>query len=95
MKLNLIYVVVYLVLMNLLTLFVYRYDKHCSCKSKWRISEDSLLMVALLGGSPAAFIAQRVFRHKTKKTFFQFRFWLVIFIQAVAGFYLWDKVTFY
>ena len=95
MKLNLAYVIIYLVAMNLLAFFFYRYDKHCSCRSKWRISEDSLLMLGLLGGSPAAFIAQRIYRHKTKKSFFQFRFWLAVFIQVAIGLYMWDKVKFY
>ena len=39
-------------------------------------------LLAALGGSPGAFIAMRVFHHKTSKTSFQIVFWVIVAAQA-------------
>jgi uncharacterized membrane protein YsdA (DUF1294 family) len=42
-------------------------------------------VLELLGGWPAAFLAQRYIRHKTKKLSYRITFWLIIlFYQYVA-----------
>lgn len=60
------YVYVYLVVINILVFFIYGIDKKKAQKKQWRISENSLLLGAFLGGSLGAFLAMRVFHHKTK-----------------------------
>lgn len=60
------YVYVYLVVINILFFFIYGIDKKKAQKKQWRISENSLLLGAFLGGSLGAFLAMRVFHHKTK-----------------------------
>lgn len=69
---------------NLLTFFFYWHDKRCARNGSWRVPEAILLGLALAGGSPTAYVAMRVLRHKTKKTSFRFRYWLVVIIQLVA-----------
>ena len=39
-------------------------------------------LLAALGGSPGAFIAMRVFHHKTSKTSFQLVFWVIVAVQV-------------
>lgn len=79
----------YLLGINALTMLVYWMDKRASRNSgAWRTPEATLLMFALLGGSPAAWYAQRRFRHKTRKTSFRMRFWAIIALQlATLGYY--------
>jgi uncharacterized membrane protein YsdA (DUF1294 family) len=46
------------------------------------VPEVVLWLLAALGGSPGAFIAMRVFHHKTSKTSFQIVFWVIVAAQA-------------
>jgi uncharacterized membrane protein YsdA (DUF1294 family) len=66
---------------NLVTFGMYAWDKHAAARNRRRIPERSLLTAALLGGSPAAFVAGRMMRHKTVKRSFRVRFALVVVIQ--------------
>jgi uncharacterized membrane protein YsdA (DUF1294 family) len=58
-----------------------RLGQACRRAQRRRIPERSLLTAALLGGSPAAFVAGRMMRHKTVKRSFRVRFALVVVIQ--------------
>lgn len=60
----------------------YGYDKRAAVQHRLRVPESVLHVVALLGGSPAALISQRMFRHKTVKTSFRVSFWLIVFVQV-------------
>ena len=57
-------------LVNVLTFAAFRLDKQRALAGEWRVPENTLLMLATLGGWPAAKIAQRAFRHKTRKQSF-------------------------
>ncbi|HSH15989.1 MAG TPA: DUF1294 domain-containing protein [Verrucomicrobiae bacterium] len=51
-----------------------------------RVSEANLHLLELLGGWPAALLAQRRLRHKCSKGSYQFMFWLIVLgHQFVAG----------
>lgn len=41
-------------------------DKHKARKNLWRISESTLLTIALLGGSIGSLVGMYLVRHKTK-----------------------------
>ena len=66
---------------NVITFAMYAWDKRAAARHRRRVPERSLLTAALLGGSPAAFAAGRVLRHKTAKRSFRLRFALVVVIQ--------------
>lgn len=53
--------------MNLVTYFAFIADKRRAINGARRISEATLLTLALIGGSIGAKAAQRQFRHKTRK----------------------------
>ena len=77
---------------NGVTFIVYRFDKWKAPRAengKGRIPEYVLLLLALVGGSPGAFLGMIVPpRHKTRKCRFQFGFWLIVLMQAV-GVVIW------
>ena len=70
--------------LNLVTFLMYWKDKSAAKKQHPRIPEAHLHLAALLGGWPAAWMAQHIFRHKTVKTPFRMLFWLTI-IFNIAG----------
>lgn len=84
MKPNIIHA--YLIALNSVTFLIYGFDKRQAVKSKIRVPELVLHLLALIGGSPAAAIAQIVFRHKTKKTRFRIIFFLIVGVQITAYF---------
>ena len=69
---------VYLVI-NIITLLVYRFDKFAATTNRWRVKESTLQLLSLFGGWTGALIAQRVFRHKNSKESFQ-----KVYLLAVA-----------
>ena len=66
--------------------FAYRSDKRSAEAGEWRVPEATLHFMALIGGWPGAFLAQRTFRHKTSKASFQFVFWIVVLLHQFAAF---------
>lgn len=82
--------VAYLVGVSVATLVMYGYDKFVAVRGWLRVPELFLHGLALVGGSPAALIAQRLFRHKTIKVAFQRVFWGIVVVQVVgAGSYMY------
>ena len=60
----------YIVFINLLGIILMFLDKRKAVKNRWRISENTLMFTALIGGSLGCLIGMYTFRHKTKhKTF--------------------------
>ena len=56
----------YLIVINILTFAVYGIDKWKAKQGSWRISEATLLMLAVIGGTIGALLGMQVWRHKTK-----------------------------
>lgn len=77
--------VIALLLLNIVTFYIYGKDKKKAKQNKIRISEKKLIMMSLFGGGMGGYIAMRVFRHKTKKEHWYFTFFnlLGIVLQVV------------
>lgn len=65
---------------SIVAFFMYWLDKSAARNGHWRTKESSLLFCGLVGGWPGAFIAQRLFRHKSAKVKFQVTFWITVFV---------------
>jgi uncharacterized membrane protein YsdA (DUF1294 family) len=68
---------------NLTAFGYYGYDKWCARGGRRRAPEVVLHGLALAGGSLGAWLAMRVFRHKTVKGGFRFVFWTIVVLQVV------------
>lgn len=76
---------------NVATFMVYAYDKWAAPRERTRVPERRLHTFALIGGSPAALLAQRVLRHKSVKRSFQVVLWAILVIQfALVCWYIWQ-----
>ena len=74
-------ILIYLIAINVVTFFMYGIDKWKAKRSKWRISEATLLGMAVIGGSIGAWLGMRVWHHKTMHKKFQFGIPLIIVAQ--------------
>ena len=77
-------------LLNLWTVLRFWQDKQRAIAGARRIAEANLLGLALVGGSPGALLARRLFRHKTRKQPFSLQLYLIVAVQAgaLAGYFL-------
>jgi uncharacterized membrane protein YsdA (DUF1294 family)/cold shock CspA family protein len=73
--------------MSLFAFAAYDADKRKAQAGAWRTPEATLHLLEFLGGWPGALIAQRRFRHKTRKTEYQAVFWAIVL--AHLGFWGW------
>lgn len=62
----------YLVAVNVVTFLVYGIDKFKAKRGKWRISEFTLLILAIIGGSIGACLGMKVWHHKTMHKKFKY-----------------------
>lgn len=78
----------YLIGINVLTFLLYGIDKWKAQKSKWRIPEETLIWLAIVGGSIGALLGMYIFRHKTKHRKFTMGIPAIILAQAVIVYFL-------
>lgn len=60
------------------TFLVYGYDKMQARNLQWRVSEDTLHILELLGGWPGASVGMHFFQHKTRKMSFLVPCWSIV-----------------
>ena len=77
----------YLLLINIITYFTYAADKTKARQNKWRIPERTLILLALLGGSPAALLAMKHCHHK-----FKLGIPIILIIQIIITFFLYPNI---
>lgn len=72
---------VYLAIINIISLFTMWIDKRKARKNKWRIPEGRIWFFAIIGGALGATIGMYVCRHKTKHALFLIGLPLIAIIQ--------------
>ncbi|SDC43070.1 Uncharacterized membrane protein YsdA, DUF1294 family [Succiniclasticum ruminis] len=78
-----------LIIVNIITFFVYGLDKLKAVNYWWRIPEWVLLGLAAAGGSVGAYLGMMVFRHKTLKPLFRFGVPVILLVHAGVAVYVW------
>ena len=82
------YSMYYLLAINIVSFFLYGIDKYKAKKNKWRISEATLLMMAVIGGSIGAWVGMRLWHHKTMHKKFKYGIPIIIIMQVSLVVYL-------
>ncbi|MCI8893141.1 MAG: DUF1294 domain-containing protein [Lachnospiraceae bacterium] len=78
-------VAAYLILVNIISFLVMGLDKHRAKVHKWRVSEKTLFLLALLGGSAGSVLGMYTFHHKTRHRYFVWGMPAILFLQIVLG----------
>ena len=82
----------YLLAVNIATFFLYGIDKYKAKKGRWRISEATLLLMAVIGGSIGAWAGMRIWHHKTMHKKFKYGIPVIIILQVVLAVYLQTNI---
>ena len=77
----------YLVFINILTFLLYGIDKWKARRRKWRIPEETLIWLAVVGGSMGALLGMYLFRHKTKHKKFTVGVPVILLVQFALYYY--------
>ena len=78
----------YLLAINFVSFFLYGIDKYKAKKGRWRISEATLLMIAVIGGSIGAWAGMRLWHNKTMHKKFKYGIPIIIILQVCLVVYL-------
>jgi uncharacterized membrane protein YsdA (DUF1294 family) len=74
---------------SIATAIAYSRDKAAAERGAWRTRERTLHVLALAGGWPGALVAQKVFRHKSRKPAFRLAFWATVILNCAALIWFW------
>ena len=74
--------------MSVAAFALYARDKKAAKLGAWRTPEQTLHVVALLGGWPGAALAQSFLRHKSSKVPFRIMYWITVLINCGALYWL-------
>lgn len=78
------FIIFYLIVVNIITFFVFAIDKKRAVRNKWRIPEKTLMGLAVIGGSVGALAGMTMFRHKTRKLMFRFGIPIILIFQIAV-----------
>ena len=85
-------IICYLLAVNITTFLVYGIDKYKAKKGRWRISEATLLLMAVIGGSIGAWAGMRLWHHKTMHKKFKYGIPVIIILQVALAVYLQTNI---
>lgn len=88
MTLSMNWAVAWLVAASIVALLMTLWDKNRARRREWRVSESSLWLISLLGGSLAMFLTMLVVRHKTRHPQFMIGLPLLALIQAALIYWM-------
>ena len=80
-----------LIVLNIVTFLVYGIDKWKAKQGSWRISEATLLILAVIGGSIGALLGMKVWHHKTMHKKFKYGLPLILLAQIALIYLILDR----
>ena len=75
---------IYLLIINVITFFLFGIDKLKAKRSRWRISEALLLGMAAIGGSIGAWLSMVAWHHKTLHKKFKYGIPLILLVRVAV-----------
>ena len=81
----------YILGINVIVFIIYGIDKLKAKKGKWRIPENTLLLLAIIGGSIGAWLGIKVWHHKTLHKKFKYGIPLIVIAQIAIVVYIFRE----
>lgn len=81
-------IIIYLLVINIIAFLAMGIDKRKSKRDAWRIPEQTLLSLVLLGGGIGGIAGMYTFRHKTKKPRFFIGFPVILILEIILSVYV-------
>src|SRR5690554_3395376 len=82
----------YSVAINIISFLTFGLDKAKAKNNSWRISESTLIILAIIGGSSGALMGMIVFKHKTNKVKFSIGIPLLFIMHKVLELYIFNSL---
>lgn len=82
----------YLLLVNAVGFVLMGVDKRRAKRDQWRISEKTLFLPPILGGTVGAILGMQMFHHKTKHWYFRYGLPALLVFQLVLAGWLYGKL---
>jgi uncharacterized membrane protein YsdA (DUF1294 family) len=70
--------------LNAFTFLAFAHDKRCAVRGTWRVPEQQLFLLMMVGGSLGGWLAMLRLHHKNRKTSFRSIAGLIVVLQLVA-----------
>lgn len=80
-----------LLAINIIAFVLMGYDKKRAQDNQRRISKKMLLTFVFLGGTIGSGLGMLFFRHKTTKPSFLMKFWFIVVVQFLTGWFYLNK----
>ena len=84
-------IIIYIAMMNLVSFALMGIDKYKAKKKAWRIPEATLFLFAIFGGSIGSILGMFLFHHKTRHWYFRYGLPLILIVQLVCIYLLWQS----
>lgn len=81
--------VIYLILLNILTMAIFGLDKWLAKRGMSRVPEKTLLGLVLAGGSLGGLVGMNLFHHKTRVAKFRWGIPAIMGMEMLLGYYFW------
>ncbi len=81
-------IIIYVIIINIIGFLAMWVDKRKAQKGAWRISEQTLFYITLLGGGFGTITGMYLFRHKTKKLRFTIGFPVILVSEIILAGYV-------
>ena len=81
-------IILYFVIINIIGFLAMWIDKRRAKRGAWRIPENTLLLITVLGGGIGTITGMYVFRHKTKKGKFTIGFPAILVLELILLIYI-------
>ena len=80
-------ILIYVIVINFIAFFAMGIDKYKAKRGSWRISENALLTLVILGGGIGGIMGMYTFRHKTQKLKFSVGFPVILITEIIVVVY--------
>lgn len=87
-----IFLLFYLITVNIISFILFALDKRRARRKDWRISENILLLVSLIGGGTGSLMAMVIFKHKLSKKRFYIGVPIFIILNRIAIIWIFNII---